>query len=84
MTTAPQRSTPENVCVGAGALRYRVSTGWGQLPPGWNLVEVAATATDWAAAVRSASGVCAWLHLSGSEVHTGSGTACTGQAAMAA
>ena len=61
--------------------QYSYTTGPSTGP---TVVSVAVTATDWAAAVRSASGVCAWLHLSGSEVHTGSGTTCTGQAAMAA
>lgn len=51
---------------------------------GPTVVSVAATADEWAAAVRSDSGTCLWIHLQGSAVSSGSGTACTGQAAMAA
>jgi len=32
--------------LGEGAFRYRVEAGWGRLPPGWDLVEVAAVAVD--------------------------------------
>ena len=32
--------------VGSGAFRYQADVGWGQLPAGWSLVEVAGVATD--------------------------------------
>src|SRR5205809_670664 len=35
-----------SVVVGSGGLRYRVVPGWPQVPAGWDLVEVAAVATD--------------------------------------
>jgi DNA-binding beta-propeller fold protein YncE len=34
------------VIVGAGTFRYRVEQGWGRLPQGWSLVEIAGVATD--------------------------------------
>ena len=51
---------------------------------GPTVVSVAATPTDWAAAVRSESGTCLWIHLTGTTVTQGQGETCTGQAAMAA
>ncbi|MBW3542140.1 MAG: peptidyl-alpha-hydroxyglycine alpha-amidating lyase family protein [Planctomycetes bacterium] len=42
----PSTSSPSTVTVGSGAHRYRVVPGWPQLPAGWDLVEVAAIATD--------------------------------------
>ncbi len=44
-TPKSSTSTPE-VRVGQGAFCYGVEVGWGQLPRGWNLVEVAGVATD--------------------------------------
>jgi hypothetical protein len=48
-------------------------------------VSVAATAASWGAAAMSASGTCYWIHLdaTGGAAY-GSGTPCTGQAAMTA
>jgi hypothetical protein len=51
---------------------------------GPTVVSVAATDTEWAAAVLSRSGTCLWIHLSGISVSKGAGDTCTGQAAMAA
>jgi hypothetical protein len=51
---------------------------------GPNVISVAATATDWGAAVQSASGTCFYLHLGASGAHTGTGSTCTGQAALSA
>ncbi|MGZ4133479.1 MAG: hypothetical protein ACXVWF_10545 [Actinomycetota bacterium] len=52
---------------------------------GPNVVSVAATATDWGAAVLSTSGTCFYLHLSASQgAHTATGSTCTGQAALSA
>ncbi|MGE5227615.1 MAG: hypothetical protein ACM3OO_12145 [Planctomycetaceae bacterium] len=51
---------------------------------GPNVVSVAATATDWGGAVLSASGSCFYLHLGASGAHTGTGSTCTGQAALTA
>jgi hypothetical protein len=51
---------------------------------GPNVVSVAATATDWGAAVQSASGTCFYLHLSANGAQTGTGSTCTGQAALSA
>jgi hypothetical protein len=48
-------------------------------------VSVAATATSWGAAAMSTSGTCYWIHLDPTGTATyGSGTPCTGQAAMTA
>jgi hypothetical protein len=48
-------------------------------------VSVAATTTGWGAAAMSASGTCYWIHLDATgTVAYGTGTPCTGQAAMAA
>jgi hypothetical protein len=52
---------------------------------GASVVSVAATATDWAAAVSSGSGTCVYVHIGASGSPTyGSGSVCTGQAAMSA
>jgi hypothetical protein len=52
---------------------------------GPSVVSVAATATDWGAAVLSRSGTCFYLHASSAGgTSYGSGRSCTGQAAMAA
>ena len=51
---------------------------------GPNVISVAATATDWGAAVQSASGTCFYLHLSASGARTGTGSTCTGEAALSA
>jgi hypothetical protein len=48
-------------------------------------VAVAATTAGWGAAAMSASGTCYWIHLDATgTVAYGTGTPCTGQAAMAA
>jgi Na+-transporting methylmalonyl-CoA/oxaloacetate decarboxylase gamma subunit len=51
---------------------------------GPNVVSVAATSTDWGAAVLSASGTCFYVHLSAQGARTGTGPSCTGQAALSA
>lgn len=52
---------------------------------GSSVVSVAVTATDWAAAAESASGTCVYVHIGASGSPTyGSGSVCTGRAAMGA
>jgi hypothetical protein len=62
------------------SLRYVTGASTGP-----NVVSVAATETDWAAAVLSGSGTCFTINASGSgSSFDGAAQACTGQAAMSA
>jgi hypothetical protein len=72
---------------GAGSLAsYDPSLGaTGAASTGPGSVSVAVTTTGWAAAAMSTSGACYWIHLDAAgTVAYGTGTPCTGQAAMAA
>jgi cell division septation protein DedD len=72
-------ATPE--ALAAMDAQYTYTTGASTGP---TVVSVAATADEWAAAVRSDSGTCAWVHLQGSTATSGSGPQCSGQAALSA
>jgi cell division septation protein DedD len=51
---------------------------------GPSVISVKGNAADWGAAALSSSGQCLWVHVSGGTVYFGSGSPCTGSAAMAA
>ncbi len=51
---------------------------------GPNQISIATGANDWAAAARSESGSCLYIHVENDLVFYGSGQPCTGQAAMSA
>lgn len=52
MGTMASDGDSEMPVVGRGALRYRPVPGWGQLPEGWDFVDVVGVATDSRACVR--------------------------------
>lgn len=51
---------------------------------GPDVISVKGSGSDWGAAALSSSGTCLWVHLSNGAVAFGSGTPCTGSAAMTA
>jgi hypothetical protein len=51
---------------------------------GPDVISVKGSGSEWGAAALSSSGTCLWVHLSSGAVTFGSGTPCTGSAAMAA
>jgi hypothetical protein len=51
---------------------------------GPSVISVKGSGSDWGAAALSTSGTCLWVHVSGGTVYFGSGSPCTGSAAMAA
>jgi hypothetical protein len=51
---------------------------------GPDVISVKGSGNEWGAAALSSSGTCLWVHLSSGAATFGSGTPCTGSAAMAA
>jgi hypothetical protein len=51
---------------------------------GPDVISVKGSGSEWGAAALSSSGTCLWVHLSNGAVAFGSGTPCTGAAAVAA
>ena len=71
--------TPEALSAAEPSLRYTTGASTGPTS-----VSVAVANGQLSVAVASGSGACVWAHQSGGSVSWGSGTACTGQAALGA